>query len=108
MYTPFLLNPRTSPSLVSATVVVSEAMTLPCPQGTATGRGLVGATVAASPSRSSVRKPNMSTLPKTQPYSPIGRVFFSKKNLLYHAILCGNLSQFHPLFVLWVFFGGSV
>jgi hypothetical protein len=32
MYTPFRLNPRIFPAVVSATVASSEAMTVLCPQ----------------------------------------------------------------------------
>jgi len=35
MYTPFRLNPRIFPAVVSATVVASEAITVLCPQALA-------------------------------------------------------------------------
>jgi hypothetical protein len=46
MYTPFRLNPRIFPALVSTTVASSEATTLLRPQGIAAGCGLDGAAVA--------------------------------------------------------------
>jgi hypothetical protein len=42
VYTPFRLNPRILPALVSTTVASSEATTLLRPQGTAAGCGLDG------------------------------------------------------------------
>ena len=79
---------------MSATVVVSEAMALLCPQGTATRRGLAGTAVADSPIK--FVEPNMPNLPKTQPYCPTGRVFLSKKELTDRWML----SRFHLLSVL--------
>jgi hypothetical protein len=46
VYTPFRLNPRIFPALVSTTVAASEATTLLRPQGSAAGCGLGGAAIA--------------------------------------------------------------
>jgi len=102
MYTPFLLNPRIFPALVSATVAASEAMILLGKQGAAEGCGLDGAAAALSASRlagAAVEPANpaqdAAMPPRRARRPPANDVKWSSDNLAYDSFLIFFMA--HPL-----------